>query len=316
MNHCYIGIDLGGTNVRIAAMEKGKKQLLLYRKAAFRKAETGENEVFFNIVRLVDMVCRECEAKGSEAAGIGIALAASFDRQTGVITKWPNNQKWNGLPLRKILEEDFKVPVILEDDANAAAIGEQIAGEGKGYSSMVYATISTGIGCGIIMKNHLLTGDGGWAGELGHIKAAHEKVQCTCGAYGCLQAVASGPAILKRYIERSGKRGQALDLKMVVQFAQKGDVAAIKSFREAGIYIGNAIANIAVLLDIPLFVLGGGVMNAGDFIMSPIKEAVNMSLQDKKKVVLAVSKNSDCNGLYGVLSLTDEFINKKGTNYL
>lgn len=313
MKHCYVGIDLGGTNVRIAAVEKGERQLLAYRKMAFQKAETGEMEVFLNIIRLVDEVCAECEEKGGAATGIGIALAASFDRQTGIITKWPNNQKWNGFPLKKALEEKFNIPIILEDDANAAAIGEQIAGAGVGYSSMVYATISTGIGCGIIMNNHLLTGNDGWAGELGHIRATHEKVRCTCGAYGCLQAVASGPAILKRYKECSGKGGQKFDLEKVVQFAKEGDAVAIKAFQEAGTYIGDAIANIAILLDIPLFVLGGGVMNAGDFIMSPIKKAVNMSLQDKRRVILAVSKNSDCNGLYGVLSLTEVSVNKKRT---
>lgn len=313
MNQYYIGIDLGGTNVRIIAAKKGKNKILAYRKERFQKSESGEEEFVLNLVYLVQDVVTELEAKGESMKGIGIALAALFDRKTGVITKWPNNQKWNGLELRSRLEEYFHVPVIMEDDANAAAIGEQAAGAGIGYHDLAYITVSTGIGCGIIVNDTILTGCNGWAGELGHIKVTDDKVKCMCGAVGCLQAVASGPGILKEYMERSRSQKQKFGLEQVVQLADKGDPVAIDSFRKAGKYIGNAIANVAMLLDIPLFILGGGVLNAGEVIMKPIEEAVNQSLQQKRSIQLVVTKNSDRNGLYGAVSLIDQFVNKEKT---
>lgn len=311
MNQFYVGIDLGGTNVRIIAMKKGEKQVLTYRKKRFQKADNAEVEVYLNIIRLVDEVCVECEAVGNVIGGIGMAIAALFNKKTGVITGWPNNQKWNGLNLKEIMEKRYHVPIVLVDDANAAVIGEQLVGRGIGYNDLVYVTVSTGIGCGIIVNNSLFIGSNGNAGEIGHIKVTNDKVSCTCGANGCLQAVASGPAILKRYIERSGKQKEKLGLEQVVQYAEDGDLAAVESFKEAGTYIGKAIANIAMLFDIPFFVMGGGVMNAGELIMNPIKDAVNMSLQNKRKINLVVSNNSDKNGLIGALSLVERVVNKE-----
>ncbi len=311
MDYFYIGVDLGGTNVRMIAVEREKKRILAYRKEAFQRADAGKEELFLNILRIVDEVRDACETRETVIGGIGIALAAPFDRKTGVITKWPNNPKWNGIHIREILEKRYRVPVVLEDDANAAALGELIAGRGMGYHDLVYVTISTGIGCGIIINDRLLTGKDGGAGELGHMKVTEENILCTCGAYGCLQAVASGPAILKRYLSCMEQTGQAPDLRQVVQYAESGDQVAIEAFRTAGRYVSYAIANIAMLLDVSLFILGGGVMHAGTLIMSPIEETVNVILKHKKKIRLIVSEDCDRSGMFGVLELLHQSLTLK-----
>lgn len=307
-NYFYIGIDLGGTNVRIIAVEERTKRILAYRKETFQKADSGEKELSINIFRLVDEVCDVCKTKETVIGGIGMALAASFNRKTGVITKWSNNPKWNGIHLREALEKRYQIPVVLEDDANAAALGELIAGKGIGYHDFVYVTISTGIGCGIVINDKLLTGKCGGAGELGHIKVTEDKILCNCGAYGCLQAIASGPAILKRFFGLTKQSSQNFELQQVVEYAKSGDLAAIEAFRIAGEHIGRAIANVAILLDISLFILGGGVMRAGSFIMYPIEEAISDSLQDKKKIKLIVSEDSDRSGVFGALALLHQHV--------
>lgn len=315
MKSFYIGVDLGGTNVRFVAVEKGASQILCYQKNPFQRLDQVEDEVEENLFRYIDKICEEQQKQDRVLGGIGIALAALFHRETGDICKWPNNQKWNGFPIKKVLEKRYHVPVILEDDANSAAIGEQIAGAGIGHQNLVYITISTGIGSGIVVNDMLLTGEHGWAGELGHIKVTEEKEKCTCGENGCLQAVASGTAILRRYKERKGKAEDTFSLQQVAEWAEEGDTTAREVFWEAGTYIGKAIANVVMLLDIPLFILGGGVLQTGDLIYKPLQEAVSKSLHTKRDVTLVQSNLSDKNGLIGVLSLIDQLVNKKKTIY-
>lgn len=307
-DYFFIGIDLGGTNVRIIAVDERTKKILVYRKETFQKADTGEDELSINIFRLVDEVRDVCKTKKTIMRGIGMALAASFDRKTGVIKKWSNHPKWNGIHLRESLEKRYQIPIALEDDANAAALGELIAGKGIGYHDLVYVTVSTGIGCGIVINDKLLIGKGGNAGELGHIKVTQDSILCSCGAYGCLQAVASGPAILRRYLEYTKQSSQNLELQQVVEYARNGDLAAIEVFRTAGEYVGRAIANIAILLDLSLFILGGGVMQAGNLMICSIEEAIKESLQDKKKIKLMVSEDSDRSGVFGALALIHQQI--------
>lgn len=302
MDQCFVGIDMGATHVRIGVADE-MAHIIGYKKRKFQEEKSAKDEVILNIINLIEEVCTKNNGNKYVIKGIGIALAATFDRENGTIIKWPNNKKWNGLRLLEMLKGYYHVPIVLEDDANAAAIGENIAGAGVGYKNLIYITVSTGIGCGIILNNRLFTGATGWAGELGHIKVTNDKIVCTCGAEGCLQAVASGPAILKRYIKHTGVFEPDLTLEQVAKRAIKGDANAIEVFDIAGTYIGRSIANIAMVLDVPLFILGGGVLKAEKYIVDPIQRAAMESLKNKKKIEIIVSENSDRNGVVGALAL-------------
>lgn len=301
MNDFYIGIDFGGTNIRIISYDYEAKKKLQYYKKPVKRCEDVYKEAKYNIVVLIDKICKiNYPAK---LAGIGVAIAALFNRNTGVIKEWPNNQLWSGFPLKEFLEQRYHVPVVLEDDANSAAMGEQLFGAGKGYTSLMYVTVSTGIGCGIILNNALITGENGWAGELGHIRVTENNVLCTCKAKGCLQAVASGPAILKRFRSKYAGNNSDLRLEDVAQLAKEGNSEANRVFYDAGRYIGGVIANAIMLLDISLVIVGGGVIQTGSVILKPIQEHLEKSLQSKRKVSILCSDMDDKNGVLGALAL-------------
>lgn len=307
MDTFYIGIDFGGTCIRVASGNHINNDRPNMLKKVIVRNKTAEEELERNLIPLIEENCIMQKNRGKQLGGIGIAMAALFDRNTGVITDWPNNKKYKGFPVRSYLEERYKVPVSLEDDANAAVLGERLLGAGMGLSDMIYVTISTGIGCGIIVNDKLITGYHGWAGELGHIKVTDENILCTCGARGCLQAVASGTAIFRDIqlteFYRLYKKAGNLTLKDCVEYAKQGNAELVSIFQRAGNYIGESLANMVMLLDIPVIILGGGVMEAGDVIWEPIRNAVNKNLENKRAVNIVCSSLNDSNGVLGALYL-------------
>lgn len=311
----YIGIDMGGSNIRGIAYKCDSGNLSHIYRHAFIRSENVFDEVNENLIQLVKQICMDNSE--STLSGIGIAMAPLFERKSGDIVEWPNNRKWKGFPIADYLQRIFKVPIILEDDANASALGEYLAGAGKGVANFLYITVSTGIGCGIISAGNLIVGEHGWAGEIGHIKVSkNPRVICKCGATGCLQAIASGPAILSNYnrvIERKTHLEYQYTLKEIAQKAYEGDICAQRAFYQAGIEIGNALANLVLLLDCSLIIVGGGVINAGRWIINPIKEGISSCLQNRRSVEVVRSKLHDMNGLLGALAKIDLAIHNSYT---
>ncbi len=314
MDSFFLGLDIGGTNVRIASYDGSANRISEVKKIAFKKSGNPKVEVDENICELVTDFIKEKMKENKKLGGIGLSLAALFDRTNGSIVIWPNNKVWNGFQLKNYLTERFNVPVLMEDDANAGVLGEHLLGAGKGCANLAYITISTGIGCGLILNNLLYIGSNGWAGELGHVKTDYDEMICTCGMKGCLQALASGPAILKNYNEIKKKNNnrvcEVLDLNKVVSLALKGEKEAIEVFSQAGAQIGKAIANMVMLLDISTVILGGGVIGTGEILMEPIKDTVSIFFGHyKRDINMAISELGGNNGVIGALSLIYKHIN-------
>ncbi|MGE5632556.1 MAG: ROK family protein [Caulobacteraceae bacterium] len=315
MSNFFIGLDIGGTNIRIASLDIEHKKVGNIQKVPFVELKTAQEEVETNICEHIKDYMKKNGLEPRELKGIGISCAPVFDRESGEIIIWPNNQLWNNFPLRKYLIEVFNVPVLMEDDANSAAIGEHYFGAGRGYGSSAYITVSTGIGCGLIINGNLYIGENGWAGEIGHIKVSENARLCRCGMSGCLQAIASGPALLDKSrqlaAENSYDPNYLLDLDKVVELAHKGIVWAQDVFDEAGTHLGNAIANIMMLLDIPLIVIGGGVAKAGDLIIEPIRKTLYPYCDRlNRKIEIRMAEHSESNGLLGALSLIFNHVEK------
>lgn len=314
MNSFFLGLDIGGTNVRIVSYNDSDYCISHIKKVPFKRSGNSKCEVDENLCELITAIVNEKSHDHEKLRGIGISLAALFDRASGDITIWPNNKVWNGFPLRSYLMERFKVPVLIEDDANSAALGEHILGAGKGHSNFAYITISTGVGCGLMLNNSLYTGANGWAGEIGHIKVVEDGPECNCGMKGCLQSLVSGPALLKKFAEtkmlKNFQDTEKYDLKDIVNLAYQGDSAAREVFLQAGVHIGKMIASIVMLLDISLVVIGGGVAGAGDILLAPVSNTVDACLkQFKRNVKIERSQLGDNNGAIGALSLIYRHIN-------
>ncbi len=313
-----MGIDVGGTNIRTAIYDETSNKITDIRKVAFLKSGNPKTEVDNNLCNVITTIIEEKAKENKMLGGIGLSVASLFDRLTGCITIWPNNKTWDQFPLKEYLLRIFDVPILMEDDANSAAFGEHSLGAGRGYNNLAYITIGTGIGCGLVLNNTLYIGSNGWAGEIGHVIVIDDGPVCKCGMRGCLQSVASGPAILRNYNgmirNNSSVTDAALGLGDVVNLAKKGDWLAIKAFSQAAEYIGRMAASLVMLLDVSIIVLGGGVSQVGDILIKPVSETLNTLISNfNRNVVIENSYLRDNSGVYGALALIYKLINNNKT---
>lgn len=263
-----IGVDLGGTNLRAAAVDLEGNLLELFQISTDTSA--GRDKVVADIVAGIQEV-REGHS-GDKLVGIGVGVPGLIYLEKGVVAKAPNLPGWEDFPLRDLLEKDLQCPVILENDANAAALGEVWIGAGHDVEDLVLLTLGTGIGGGIISNGRVLHGYLGMAGELGHITVEpHSGVRCGCGNFGCVEAHASASAIARMAEEAVSigsskalaalkeEHGQLTAL-LVERAAREGDPEAIKIFERMGEWLGRAMANLVNIFNFPLYLVAGGLV--------------------------------------------------------
>jgi len=292
MKDNVVAVDLGGTHIRSALInEKGE---ILARTERETLAQEGPEPVIGRIE-----ACIRDVARGTEP--ISIAAPGPLNPWKGIIHQAPNLPGWRDVPLADILHRAFKVPVYLNNDANLAALGEHRFGAGQGINDLIYLTISTGIGGGIISQGELLLGTKGLAAEIGHMILEPEGPPCGCGGRGHLESLASGTAIARRAVEEMEKGAETsitrlvegelskVTAKVVAQAGQEGDPLANSIFKEAGFYIGLGIANLLHILNPQLVILGGGVSKAGDLLFDPVRATVKartmLSYQEGLQIV-------------------------------
>ncbi|WP_035100012.1 ROK family protein [Aneurinibacillus terranovensis] len=257
-----IGVDLGGTNVRIALIDGNGT--IIREIHAKTEANQGPDYVIAHIIEMIKQVKSEHTIRG-----IGIGAPGPLDPFKGVILDPPNLSGWNHVPLTSLIEREFAVPVVLNNDANAAALAEAISGAGIGYKSVLYITVSTGIGAGIVVDGKLVMGEQGNAGEIGNMIILPGGPKQSNLNAGALEAVASGTAIAR---EGSKRLGTEVDAAGVFQMAKNGHKEAEKIIDEAMTYLAMGIANLIHVLNPSLVVLGGGVMKSKEFILPIIRE--------------------------------------------
>jgi len=220
-----------------------------------------EESTWDRLIKLVSSVWPE----DNDVTAIGVAVPGPLDPFQGILFAAPNIPAWQNLPLARLLQERCSVPVMMGNDANLAALGEWNFGAGKGHHHLVYLTVSTGIGGGVIVDDHLLLGSRGLAAEFGHITVQSDGPLCSCGQRGHLEALASGPAIarwveeeLARGIESSISRLEVVTTKQIADAASKNDRLAVNALARAGTYIGTAIADVLHLFNPTIVIIGGG----------------------------------------------------------
>jgi glucokinase len=275
-----IAIDLGGTQLRAAlGTPDGTIHKRVRRKT---RARRGPEALLKRICQTAEQVWPEEE----EVRAIGMSVPGPLDPFKGVVLGAPNLPGWDCVPVRDVLKKHFDRPTYVGNDANLAALGEHRYGAGRGYDDMIYITISTGIGGGIILGGQLLLGHKGMAGEIGHMVVQPGGPQCNCGNRGCLEALASGTAIghqartlalagrAPAILEAAGGNLDQVSSACVGKAAAQGDKVATKLLRQAGRNVGVGIVNLMHLFNPQCFVLGGGVTQAGDLIFKPIRRTV------------------------------------------
>jgi glucokinase len=294
-------IDLGGTNLRYGIINRrGElKNFSILTLSNDDKSEQSIIKILWEIIR----------AGKADVDSIGIAIPGFIYFDKDVVVSSPNFPDWRNFRIRKILMEKVQLPVLVENDANAFAIGEAWKGAGKEFKNFVGITLGTGVGGGIILNRKIWHGSRGSAGEIGHITVEPEGVKCNCGARGCLEMFASAQAVI-REAKRAFKnmiKGYKKDeiSKKIFEMAKAGDEDAKRIFEDVGYYIGIAIADIANLLNIEGVVIGGGLSNAWEFIYPAIKREASYRINPVSRTGLKIlrAKLGDYAGLYGMAVL-------------
>ncbi len=281
----YIGIDLGGTNLRAAIADTDTGEIFYQRKCPTLASE-GQDAVIRRIVELINEI--KAESNGNTIKGIGIGVPGTPDIDTNVIEFLPNLPgKWLNVPLGRIIEEQVKMPVALINDVRAITLGEWMFGAGRGSDTVACLAIGTGIGGGVVVNGEFHLGIGGTAGEFGHHVVEVDGLPCGCGGKGCLELYASGPAIaamgakevMHGHTTRIGELVNhdlnRIDAGVVVQAAKEGDPIAMGILQRAGTYLGIAVGNILGIISPQKVIFGGGVSVAGDLLLRPIVQTVN-----------------------------------------
>ena len=277
-----IGVDVGGTNVKVALVDKSGS--IVYSDTVPTRAEMGYEYTISNIIKAIQSLMKESKTSKDLIEGIGFGFPGQIDCDNGIVRLAPNIPGWIDIPIADIVSKEFGIPVKVDNDVRCAALAELNFGAGKGAKNMICITVGTGIGSGLIINGKLVRGASNAAGELGHIKLQmHDGPICGCGDTGCLEAFASGPAIVamaEEYI-KGGKSTKYRELAnpditpyIVAEAAKQGDVVAKKIFETIGSYIGIGLASVVNLLNPEKVVIGGGVADAGDLLFIPIKETL------------------------------------------
>ena len=285
MRH-IVGVDLGGTNIAVGTVAEDGSALLGH-VVRDTPVAAGPDAVVGEIVRLIQesVAAARKAAPGIDVAGVGVGAPGPLHRAQGIVRLAPN-LGWVDMPLRDRVAAGSGFPTTLDNDANCATLGEWWLGAAKGARIVVGITIGTGVGGGVVIDGELFHGASDVAGEIGHTSIDSTGRRCKCGNYGCLEAYASGPAIVARAIEEveSGEPSTLRDLvkgnlkaitaPLVYQAAHDGDPLARQVVRETARFLGTGIANIVNILNPDVVVVSGGVTLAGDQLFDPIRREV------------------------------------------
>lgn len=274
-----IGVDLGGTKIRVALMDETGR--LMQDEERPTLAKRGPRPIISDIVAMV-MKARSGVTEG-ELVGVGVGCPGPLNPKAGIVLSPPNLPGWDNVPLRQELSEAFGLPTYLDNDANVAGLAEHRYGAGQGTTDMVYFTVSTGIGGAAIVNGRLVQGGIGAAAEFGHMIVDIHGPECRCGNRGCLEAIASGTAIALRGTQDYRTQVTAAE---VASFAASGDERALRILNEAFYALGIGVVNVINAFDPQMVVIGGGVAQIGDSLFRVVREvAAAQSFRDKNQPV-------------------------------
>src|SRR5574344_3149760 len=266
-----IGIDVGGTNIKIALVnDKGS---ITYSNSIPTRAEMGYEYTINSMKEAIEELMKDTKTNAKTIEGIGFGFPGQIDNKKGIVRLAPNIPGWVEIPISEIMEKEFKIPTRVDNDVRCATLGELNYGAGKGCENLVCITVGTGIGSGLVLNGKLVRGASNAAGELGHIKLdITGGPLCGCGDRGCLEAFASGPSIValaEEYI-KGGKSTKYRELAnpditpyIVSEAAKQGDPVAKEIFKIIGEYIGIGLTSVVNLLNPERIIIGGGVAAAG-----------------------------------------------------
>jgi glucokinase len=275
MDNWVVGVDLGATKIALGLIDPSDRIV------AYGRVPTGADDGPQAVVERIAQGTAELERElpdGKRIAAVGVCCPGPMDHRTGRLMEPPNLQRLHHTPLGQMLAERLELPVSLEHDAKAAALGEFYYGAGRVETSMIYIVVGTGVGAAVIADGQLYRGAHNIAGELGHITLDRHGDLCSCGSRGCVETHMSGPWLARHYqraLQQAGRDyKRPVSGEQVARLAEEGDESAVQVMTEAGEALGVAVASLAMLLDISLYVVGGSVARSGALLLEPARKIV------------------------------------------
>ena len=310
----YLGIDLGGTNIAIGLV--GSDYTIIKKDSVPTKLPRTDIEIYDDIIALCNKLIKEQGLSIHEIEWAGIGTPGTANQETGIL-EYSNNLKFNQSPMREYLSTRLGIPVYIENDANAAAYGEFLAGSGKGTNSMVAITLGTGVGGGIIIDGKIYAGSNYAGAELGHTVIVKGGRPCTCGRDGCFEAYSSATGLInmtKEEMERcpnslmweiSQEHGKVSG-RTAFDAMRKGDPAAKKVVDEYISYLACGLTNMINIFQPDVLCIGGGICNEGETLLAPLRtfiEAERYSKYSKKQTKLVTAVLGNDAGIIGAAML-------------
>ncbi len=310
-----LGIDLGGTTTKFAIM---KPQGEIQQRWSIQTDVLNDgNNIIPNIIDSINHHLQLYQMSAKQFQGIGIGTPGSVDYQTGMVDSAFNLNWDRPMALKEQIELHTNIPVQVENDANVAALGERWLGAGNNADNVAFVTLGTGVGGGIIINGQIVHGQGGSAGEIGHMTINPQGYRCTCGKRGCLETVASATGIVhvardyaQEYagdseLKASLDNGNDLTAKDVFDLAKQNDSLALKVTHAVCDQLGLALSIVAVTINPQYIIIGGGVSNAGDFLLQRVRESYNRYVFSsvKKTTTLTLATLGNEAGVIGAASL-------------
>jgi glucokinase len=312
------GIDIGGTKIAVALENQEGEQVSARRLPT--EVDLGPERILENVSRALEEMLAET---GANLTAIGIGCPGPIDIERGLALSPTNLPQWIDFPLVGTLKDRFQVPTVLDNDANAAALGEYFYGAGRGFKDILYVTISTGIGGAIICEGRIHHGLGAGAGEVGHTIVRHDGLRCLCGMRGCLETIASGLSIARRMKETlaalGGETTENLDeitAETVVEMVKNGDRAALSIWDETIKFLAIGIGNAITLIAPEAVIIGGGVSEAGELLLEPLRREIakNVTMVPIEKVQILKASLGSESGVCGALILARHALEKMHEN--
>jgi predicted NBD/HSP70 family sugar kinase len=286
-SRAVLGIDFGHSHVQVAVADMGHNVLA----ERLRNLDVNHRaeEALDVSTRMAEEVLAEAGTGRADIVGVGIGIPGPVDRARGTVGSATILPGWVGIRIAAEMEARLGVPVEIENDANLGALAELTWGSGRGCTNLAYIKAATGIGAGIVIDGRLLRGASGTAGELGHTTIDQSGAICYCGNRGCLETVASGPAIVQLVGQRNG---ETLSLAQVISLAADGDMRCRRAIADAGMEIGVAAAGLCNLINPERVIVGGLLSRAGELLLKPIRESIRryavLAAAERVEVVSAV----------------------------
>lgn len=312
-----IGVDLGGTNIAVGVIDENYK--IIGRGKVKTNAPRPAEEIFDSIKEAADLAIADAGVSYDDIISVGIGTPGSVNKDTGAI-EFSNNLKFHNVPAKQMLEERFRKPVYLENDANAAALGEAVAGCGNGVKNFVAVTLGTGVGSGIIIDGKIYRGSNFCGGEMGHMVINVDGIPCNCGRKGCWEKYASATALVSQAVEAmEGNKDSLLwktcegdlnkvDGKSIFDALDMGDAVAKAVVDRYLYYVSIGLANVINALQPEAVCIGGGISGQGEKILKPIRDMVKAErysvYADKQAAIISAALGNDA-GIIGAALLDD-----------